>query len=139
MKTILLIDDCDDFREMTRCVLLDAGFDVLDAPTPSDAFPILKKEKCDLIICDLHMPFCSGKEKEDYVVSFEVGLRTIKELRTAIPNTPIIALSSIGEGDIMRLGKFLDPTPAFSKPRTPGELLDLIAEQIVEPTPHIYH
>ena len=125
-KSVLLIDDNEDFRETCRWLLMDAGYDFWDAPSPQDAWPMLSSEKFDLIVCDLHMPFTSGPSQDEYVTSYEVGVRTIRELADIYPDTPIVALSATAPCDLKRLARYLDPIPAFSKPERPQDLLDLL-------------
>ncbi len=89
MKSILVIDDNEEFRETAKMVLLDAGYDVFDAPAPKEALPILEAEgkSLDLIICDLHMPYCTGPESDEYVYSCETGLKTIQRIFLRFLNT----------------------------------------------------
>jgi two-component system chemotaxis response regulator CheY len=124
-KSVLIIDDNDDFRETCRYLLADEGYDLWDAACPKDAYPILSGERFDLIVCDLNMPFAGGKEADEFTSGYEVGVRTIKELAHVYPDTPIVALSATPSSDLRRLAKYLDPIPAFPKPTTPDDLLDL--------------
>jgi CheY-like chemotaxis protein len=125
-KTILLIDDDDEFRHTAIQVLVDAGHDVWDARCPDEAFPLLARERFDIIVCDLHMPFTLGESLPEYGYSFEVGLRTVKEFRWVYPNLPILAISVAAPEDLRRIAKYLDPIPAFTKPFYPEELVSLI-------------
>lgn len=126
MKTILLIDDCDEYREITSSILLEAGYDVWDVDCAKDAFPLLHREKFDLVVCDLHLPFTKGEEQEDYVYSYEVGVKTIQELKNALPGVPLIALSNTAPHDLQRIAKFLDPVPAYTKPVDNDRVIELI-------------
>lgn len=131
---MLIIDDDDEFRETAAQVLLDAGFDVFEADCPDSAFPILLREGIDLVLCDLHMPFTSGADREQYTFSFETGVRTVRELHQAMPNTPIIGLSAATETDLARIAAFLDPVRALSKPRRPSELVMIVVQALTEPS-----
>ena len=132
VKTILIIDDCDDFRSIVASLLLDAGYDIWEAACPEDALPILSREKFDLIICDLHMPFASGDRQDDFVVSYEVGVKTVNELRYVYPDVPIIALSNTAESDLQRISTYLDPVPAYTKPIHNDEILSLVKRSLDE-------
>lgn len=132
MKTILLIDDCNEYREITASLLLDAGYDVWEVDCAKDAFPLLKREKFDLIVCDLHLPFTKGEEQEDYVYSYEVGVRTIQELKTAIPDVPLIALSNTAPDDLRNIAKYLDPVPAYTKPISNDDVITLIGRCLAD-------
>ena len=126
MKSILVIDDSSDFRETTRWILNDAGYEVWEAGCPAEAYPILEKEEFDLILCDLHMPFAEGPEREQFKVSCEVGMRTVKELSWVYPDLPIAVLSSASWHDLQRLSRQLDPVPAFTKPKHWREMVELV-------------
>jgi len=111
MKSVLVIDDNDDFRFLACNFLLDSGFDVWDAPCPTDAFTTLNRETFDLIICDLQMPFTLGKEQGEYPFSAEVGVRTIQELTCVYPFTPIIAVSALPVSVLRALAQRIDLPP----------------------------
>lgn len=126
MKTVLLIDDSDDFRDAAASVLQDAGYDTHEATCPKDALKILDQENFDIILCDLHMPFSTGPDSADYITSSEVGLRTIQELAAIYPNTPIVAISSTPKQYLQRLAKYIDPVPTFPKPLHMQDMLNLV-------------
>ena len=127
MKSILIIDDSDDFRETVMTVLDDAGYDVCEASCPKEALRILEQEDFDLILCDLHMPFSDGPDAAEYITSSEVGLRTIQELAAVFPETPIVAISSTPKQYLRRLAKYLDPVPTFPKPIHSQDVLTLVS------------
>ena len=126
MQSILIIDDSDEYREIAREVLSIAGFSVFDAPSPKDAFELLMGTPVDLILCDLHMPFSADQDAKNFVQGSEMGFRTVKELAWALPSTPIVVLSASSPADLTRLGKFLSPIPAFSKPLRHQDLVTLV-------------
>ncbi len=132
MQTILLIDDDRDFLELAESVLKDAGYDTYVADCPKTAFPMLLNlhEELDLIVCDLHMSFSNGIDHEKYVNSFETGIRTIRELQIALPDTAIMALSAAPQMDLNRLAGLVYPTPVLTKPLKPSELVDTIKSSL---------
>jgi CheY-like chemotaxis protein len=61
--TILLIDDDNAVREVTRAMLLELGFKVLEAGSGGAALDVLEREpKIDLMIADFAMPGMNGAE-----------------------------------------------------------------------------
>lgn len=126
MKSVLIIDDSIDYREITANLLVDQGYDVWEASSPVEAINILKSEKFDLVICDLHMPFTSDDSQEEFVFSYEVGIKTIQELKNIFPNLPIIAMSSTTPIDLKRIARFIDPVPMYSKPTYNERILELV-------------
>ncbi|HEV3039149.1 MAG TPA: ATP-binding protein [Candidatus Angelobacter sp.] len=61
-ETILLVEDAGPLRELTRRLLEDCGYTVLDAGTPAEAIRIAEQHKdlLPLMITDVVMPGLSG-------------------------------------------------------------------------------
>ena len=133
MKTVLLIDDCEEYREITANLLLDAGYDVWEASCPKEAYKILKSETFDLIVCDLHMPVSDDDTQLDFVYSYEVGVQTIRALKEIFPHIPIIAMSNTSESNLKGLSRFIETVPTYSKPIYRQELLDLVGLHLENP------
>ena len=133
MKTILLIDDCVDYREITANLLMDEGYDVFEAANPMEALPMLEAEEFDLIVCDLHMPFTSGEAQNSFVYSYEVGVKTIQELRDVFPKIPIIAMSNTSTADLRKISQYLHPIPAYTKPTHNQAVLEIIETHLTSP------
>ena len=129
-RSILVIDDNDDFREVIECILLDAEYCVRAVRCPDEAYQVLKEETFDLIICDLNMPFTLGEHRDQYPFSFEVGVKTILELGWVFPTSPIIAVSAAAPSDIDRLRLDLGDLPVLSKTCAPKELLALVEQSL---------
>jgi CheY-like chemotaxis protein len=60
VKTILIVDDDIEVRDMMRFVLHSNGFRVLEAENGSDALSIATEKKPDLIISDVMMDNVNG-------------------------------------------------------------------------------
>ena len=92
---ILLIDDDSSVRRSISAFLSDSGFEIIEAANGSDGVFLFKREKPDLVLCDLRMPDMDG-------------LEVIKEVTSESSNTPVIVISGYGEiGDAvqaLRLG-----------------------------------
>jgi CheY-like chemotaxis protein len=126
MKTILLIDDCEDFRAILSEILLDNDYDIREASCPERAFQLLSSETVDLIICDLHMPLVEGERACEFEESHIVGIRTIRELAWVFPGLPIIALSAAPSSDLASYADALSPVPLAPKPISARKLLAMI-------------
>lgn len=125
-QSILVIDDCDNFRMIICDMLLDAGYIVEEASCPHDAFDKIRREKFDLILCDLHMPFINGEQNRDYQTSYQVGIMTIRELQGLFPATPVIALTATDQSDLERIKSALRGITAFTKPGSRSELFKIV-------------
>lgn len=127
-QSVLIIDDCENFRLIASHILLDAGLDVWEASCPHNAFELLHKEKFDLILCDLHMPFMNGEGNDEYQTSYQVGILTINELRQLFPTTPVFALTSTDSEDLERIRSSLRGIRAFTKPSSKDELFAIVQQ-----------
>lgn len=121
MATILLVDDHDAVRTATALMLERAGHDV---ETLSDGSTVLQQCQAhhfDAVVTDIVMP------KKD-------GLKTIRSLREAQPDLPIIAIS--GGGGQAQGPKYLDAAhelgvfATLEKPIDSNRLCAVISEVI---------
>lgn len=124
--TILVIDDNEEFRAGLVDILLDTGYDVFDAPTPHDAFMLLGKEKVDILLCDLDMPFRADEQQDNFRFDPQVGIRTIHELQWVYPDMPIVAMSALPRNSLEGIRSVLSPVPLMEKPFSYSALLDVI-------------
>lgn len=62
VKSILVVDDVDDVREVIKEVLDNFAFDVIDVETADEAVGVLGTRKVDLVISDCSMPGMRGTE-----------------------------------------------------------------------------
>lgn len=61
-KRILLVDDEEDIVNLVRMILEDAGYHVTTSTDGREALSRLEKERFDLLLLDIMMPFLSGWE-----------------------------------------------------------------------------
>ncbi|MBI3397970.1 MAG: response regulator [Deltaproteobacteria bacterium] len=62
MKRILLVDDVKLFLSMEKTFLTRQNLQIFTASSGPEAIDIHKREKVDLILCDLYMPGMNGDE-----------------------------------------------------------------------------
>ena len=84
-KTILLVEDFDDTRLMTKLWLTKKGYRVVEAENGEQAVVAAQREHPDLIIMDMMMPGVDGLD----------ATRQIREYRS-LQATPIVAVSAYG-------------------------------------------
>ena len=82
MATILIIDDERPIRSSLRDILEYEGYKVLDVDNGADGLETLKKEKIDLVLCDIKMNKMDGME--------------VLEAARDITDTPFIMISGHG-------------------------------------------
>lgn len=115
-KTILVVDDEKEIRNLISIYLTNEGFEVLKAENGIEALKILKDKEVQLIILDVMMP------KMD-------GIETCMQIRKD-KNMPIIMLSAKGEDMDKILGLTTGADDYISKPFNPLELIARVKSQI---------
>jgi CRP-like cAMP-binding protein/CheY-like chemotaxis protein len=115
MRTILLIEDDADMRDNTAEILELANYRVLKAENGRRGVELARKEKPDLVLCDIMMP-----ELDGYSVLHLLG----KDPATA--ELPFIFLSAKTERGDVRKGMELGADDYLTKPFEESELLNAI-------------
>lgn len=72
-KTILIVDDEDQIRELLRVYIENSGYEVFEAANGMHALEILKHQKVHLVILDLMLPDIQGEDlckdiREEYEI-----------------------------------------------------------------------
>ncbi|MED3854984.1 response regulator transcription factor [Priestia megaterium] len=115
-RTILMVDDEVEIRNLTSIYLKNEGYQVVDAPDAVSAMDILKKQKIDLIILDVMMPGMNG---------IEACLKIREEY-----NMPIIFLSAKTEDMDKIHGLASGAEDYITKPFNPLELMARVKSQL---------
>ncbi|MBX7137168.1 MAG: response regulator [Oligoflexia bacterium] len=139
MKSVLIIDDDPEYLQIIGTILLEAGYHVEQANCPDRAFKHLFESRFDLVICDLHMPFKTGPEIFDFKYDYEVGVRTIQELREACPGTALIAVSATMPWDLPKVMREIPEISALTKPFSEHQLLELVTLSMTAPNQQMLH
>jgi PAS domain S-box-containing protein len=116
-ETILLVEDEDLVRDLTRTVLLEHGYRVLEASGGSQALSISEEyqSSIDLLATDVVMPHMSGRELAERLLLLR-------------PNIKILYMSGYTDDTIVHHG-LADPSITFlQKPFTPAELAHKVRE-----------
>jgi two-component system, cell cycle sensor histidine kinase and response regulator CckA len=116
---ILFVEDEPMLRELTRRVLVNAGFNVLEAANAGEALELADRPEVDLdlLLSDVVMPGLSGVALAD-------------ALRRRLPHLRVLLMSGYAEEIVLAE----QSSYAFvAKPFTPQVLLDAILDALVEP------
>ena len=84
-KTVLIVEDYDDTREMMKMLIESFGYEVIEAV---DGYEALEKAKAllpDLILMDLMMPIMDGFEAAQFIREYG-----------RLHNVPIFAVTGFG-------------------------------------------
>jgi len=112
MQKVLLVDDVKLFLEMEKAILSKRNLQIFTASSGHEAIDIHRRERVDLILCDLYMPGMNGDEM----------CRVIRSDGT-LKSVPIVMVTtSASEEDIQRC-RNAGANDYIAKPIKPAELL----------------
>ncbi len=116
-ETILVAEDNDEVRTLTRRVLLRHGYQVIEAVDGEDAIEQLERYKniIRLVLIDVIMPRKSGKDAGD-------------EIRKIRPDMKMLFTSGYTSDIIHKKGVLEEGVDFISKPLTPYDLLCKVRE-----------
>jgi PAS domain S-box-containing protein len=109
--TVLVVEDDEMVRHLTRSMLLTLGYAVLPAATPNEALSLCQKldVRIDLLLSDVVMPEMKGSELS----------RRVREIR---PDINVLFMSGYTSDVVVRHGVFDDAVSFIQKPFTMAEL-----------------
>jgi len=117
-KKVLIVDDSDLVLEMARDALEEAGYAVFTASDGVEANDyIFSRNKLDLIIFDIMLPFLDGDKKAKLLREKEVGRQI-----------PIVFMSSKSPEELTRLTAEAGVNGFISKPFTATEIVASVRE-----------
>ena len=102
-KTILLVDDEPDIREVLNISLSDIGYKVLTAENGADALNIFKNADIPVVITDIKMPGIDGIE-------------LLRKIKYENPETEVIMLTGHGDLDLAIKSLKFEATDFITKP-----------------------
>jgi len=111
-KKILLVDDSETSLLMSRMILSKANYDIVVAKNGADGVDRAVAERPDLVLLDVVMPKMNG---------FEAC--TAMRARHETEKTPIIMVTTRGEGSSVETGFAAGATDYITKPVNGLELL----------------
>ncbi len=118
--TVLLVEDNEAGREMTKIFLVSLGFKVIQAQDGFEAVEIFKKHKDEIswLFCDLTMPRMGGWD-------------TISALRALRPKLPVVLASGYDEARVMMGDHSELPDLFLHKPYGLNKLRDMVGHPAV--------
>jgi DNA-binding NarL/FixJ family response regulator len=119
MKKILVIEDEPEMRRNLTTILRLEKFHPLPAPNGSVGVELAKKEKPDLILCDVMMPELDGY---GVIAALRADATTV--------TIPFIFLTAKGEKPDIRAGMNLGADDYLTKPVAKNDLLSAIRSRL---------
>jgi two-component system cell cycle sensor histidine kinase/response regulator CckA len=109
--TILLVEDNDGVRKITRQVLQQTGYSVIEAANGEQALKLAEGHQAaiDLLLTDVIMPGINGRELAERLVARRSVMK-------------VLYMSGYTDDAILRHGGLTDGTPVIEKPFTPEAL-----------------
>ncbi len=102
-KTILLVDDEKDIREVLRLPLTDLGYEVLEAENGADALHLFERLQPPMILTDIKMP---GMD----------GIELLQKVKRANPEVEVIMITGHGDMDLAVKSLKYNATDFITKP-----------------------
>jgi len=121
-QTVLLAEDNEALRALTRLYLEDAGFRVFVAQDGGEAVLLAEQETPDLVLIDLHMPVLNG-------------IDAVKRMREAGYRRPVIALTASLGTESQRLAMLAGCNGCLIKPLEMESLVEAVKATLREAYP----
>jgi DNA-binding response OmpR family regulator len=118
-KTVLIVDDEDSSRALLREILLEGGFDVLEAADGLVALGLLEKRSVSVLIADRSMPGLGG-------------LELLTKLREKNIIVPTLMVSAYGDESFWGQAIGLGAVEYLLKPFKPVDVLKNVRKALRE-------
>lgn len=119
VETVLIAEDSEDVRAITKEILESSGYNVIEAVDGNDAIEkfVENKDKIDIVITDVIMPNKSGKEVYDEIIKIKNDVK-------------VIFMSGYTGEVLKRIDLIKDKVKFLPKPISPHVLLKTVREII---------
>jgi len=124
-RRVLIVDDEENIREMTRLALEAAGYEVGEAASGLEAFAIIgADESWDAVLLDQKMPGM-------------VGTEVLRRVKVMLPSAKIIMMTAYASVELAIEAMKLGATDFVRKPMTPEILRNALTAALAKsPKPH---
>lgn len=125
MTSILIVEDDENIRELSDYILSQGGYQVFKANNGRDALDMLRQQRFNLVLLDVHMPIMSGLDV----------LRSIA--RPGVPMQPVLMVTANRNIDTVNEAMQLGCIGYIAKPFTPEILLERVRKALTtKPAAH---
>lgn len=90
-KTVCIVDDNDDIRDIYSTKFHLEGFIVLTAKDGEEALAVVKRERPDVILLDIQMPVLDG-----------IGVLKVLKSDVDLAKIPVVILSNVDSEDMFQ-------------------------------------
>ncbi|MCP4746876.1 MAG: hybrid sensor histidine kinase/response regulator [Desulfobacteraceae bacterium] len=102
-KSILLVDDEKDIREVLELALVDAGYEVQLAENGQQALDYFRKNRPSIVITDIKMPVMDG-------------IQLLRKIKLEAPETEVVMITGHGDMDLAIRSLKYEATDFITKP-----------------------
>lgn len=117
LRSILIVDDEADVRDILRSFTADLGLAVREASNGEEALQVLRREPVHAVLSDLSMPKMSG-------------ITLLENVRAYFSDIPVVIITAFHDNDTIRQGLRLGAFDFISKPFQQGEVVDVVARAV---------
>ncbi len=117
MPTVLVVDDAAFMRMRAGKLLVQNGYQVLEAENGLDALNMYMQHKPDLVLMDITMPVMDG-------------ITALKEIRQADPQAKVVMLSAMGQQAMVIESIKAGARDFVVKPYEPGNVMASVRKLI---------
>ena len=121
MERILLVEDEDAVRRISRRSLEMCGYEVLEASDGASALRVAEENDIAMLVTDVMMPVM-------------LGTTLVERLRGRLPDLPVLFMSGHCDA-LVRDGVIHPSTPFLQKPFTPAQLTAKVREILARARP----
>lgn len=118
-RTVLVVEDTTDSREVVRLILEAEGYRVLEAENGAVAVDTAQREQPDAILMDMSLPLMDGCKATRLI-------RQLPKLRA----TPIIAFTAYNQWDWRSKAILAGCSDFVAKPVQPKVLLEVLSRHL---------
>jgi two-component system cell cycle response regulator DivK len=122
IRTILVVEDQDDNRQILRDLLGSAGFRMIEANDGAQALTVARSQRPDLILMDIQLPLVDGYE----------ATRSIKR-DPELKHIPVIAVTSYALSGDEQKAREAGCDAYVAKPYSTRHLLAKIGQFLEQP------
>src|SRR5438874_12324744 len=113
-RTVLVVDDDDEVRELIAQDLRAHGFEVIEAANGFDALLQVMRARPDIVVLDLLMPRLGG-------------LEALKQIRESAPDTVVVGVTGTDDPRLAAQALLLGAADVLAKPLDLARLRDVLA------------
>ncbi len=116
-RTVLLVEDDADNRELMIEVLESSGFGVVAVPSGAQGIALLRARRFDVVVTDVGMPGVGG-------------LDVARAAKAARPDVPVLVVTGYSERDDLTAAEGKEVDRVLVKPVDPDALVDAVRDAL---------